>query len=507
MPDAVLGIDIGTSATKAILLDLAGCEVATASQSYPFLTPEPGWVEQDPETVWQALIRVLSDVVSQASGYRILSLALAAQAGSIIPAGQEGDPVYPMITWLDTRSQSVTQQWQTDGTADTIRRLSGWHPFAGLPLPSIGWLRQHRPDVHAAAARFLGVADFLIHRLTGNFATDLSAASEMLLVDVTTGSWSETLCAIGGVNPDMQSEIGWAGRQVGKITASIAALTGLPVGTPVIAGGNDQPCAGLAMGMTAPGRVMLSTGTAWVLMSVVATPSTDAVPPWVNVYFHAVPQCWLQGQLVGGFGATVDWWLRQIWQAPDSDGLFDNQRAYEWLNEAVRRSPPGSQGLLFLSLNGPSQVSSAVPGGGFIGLELAHTRADMSRAVLEGCAYEVRWALDELRASDIPVEELWLAGGATRSPAWPQILADVSGVPIVVASYADWAALGGAMLAAWGAHAFATLEEGIARLQPPVERVLPNPALADLYADRLAAYRRITLAVNEARSAPSRRDA
>ena len=507
MQDAVLGIDIGTSATKAILLDLAGREVATASQSYPFLTPEPGWVEQDPEAVWQALIRVLRDVVNQSSGYRILSLALAAQAGSIIPAGQDGDPVYPMITWLDTRSQNVTKQWQTDGTADTIRRLSGWHPFAGLPLPSIGWLRQHRPDVHAATARFLGVADFLIHRLTGNFATDLSAASEMLLVDVTTGQWSEALCAIGGVNPDMQSEIGWAGRQVGEITASIAALTGLPVGTPVIAGGNDQPCAGLAMGMTAPGRVMLSTGTAWVLMSVVATPSTDAVPPWVNVYFHAVPQCWLQGQLVGGFGATVDWWLRQIWQAPDSDGLGDNQRAYEWLNEAVRRSPPGSQGLLFVSLNGPSQVPSAVPGGGFIGLELAHTRADMSRAVLEGCAYEVRWALDELRVSDIPVEELWLAGGATRSPVWSQILADVSGVPIVVASYADWAALGGAMLAAWGAHAFATLEEGIARLQPPVERVLPNPALADLYADRLAAYRRVTLAVNEARSAPSRRDA
>ncbi len=508
MQDAILGIDVGTSATKAILLDLAGREVAAASQSYPFLTPQPGWVEQDPEAVWQALIRVLRDVVSQSGGgYRILSLSLAAQAGSIIPAGPEGDPVYPMITWLDTRSQSVTQQWQADGTADTIRRLSGWHPFAGLPLPSIGWLRQHRPDVHAAAARFLGVADFLIHRLTGNFATDLSAASEMLLVDVTTGQWSETLCAIGGVNPDMQSEIGWAGRQVGEITAAIAALTGLPAGTPVIAGGNDQPCAGLAMGMTAPGKVMLSTGTAWVLMSVVATPSPEAAPPWVNVYFHAVPHCWLQGQLVGGFGATVDWWLRQSWQVPDSDGPLDTERAYEWLNEAVRRSPPGSQGLLFLSLNGPSQVPNAAPGGGFIGMELAHTRADMSRAVLEGCAYEVRWALDELRASGIPVEELWLAGGATRSPVWPQILADVNGVPIVVAGYADWAALGGAMLAGWGVHAFATLDEGIARLQPPAQRVLPNAALSTLYTDRMAAYRRVARAVNEARTLPGRREA
>ncbi|MBI2975753.1 MAG: hypothetical protein HYY33_02255, partial [Chloroflexi bacterium] len=233
----------------------------------------------------------------------------------------------------------------------------------------------------------------------------------------------------------------------------------------------------------------------------------EAAPPWVNVYFHAVPHCWLQGQLVGGFGATVDWWLRQIWQAPDSDGPLDNQRAYEWLNEAVRCSPPGSQGLLFLSLNGPSQVPNAAPGGGFIGMELVHTRADMSRAILEGCAYEVRWALDELRASGISVEELWLAGGATRSPVWPQILADVSGVPIVVAGYADWAALGGAMLAGWGAHAFASLDEGIARLQPPVQRVLPNAALSTLYLERVAAYRQVARAVNEARTLPSQREA
>jgi xylulokinase len=496
MRDALLGIDIGTSAAKAILLDLDGREAAAAGQSYPLLTPQPGWVEQDPETVWQALIRVLRDIVSQASGYRILSLALAAQAGSIIPAGLDGDPVYPMITWLDGRSQELMRQWQADGTAATIRRLSGWQPFAGLPLPSIGWLRRHRPDIHATADRYLGPADFLIHRLTGEFATDLSAASEMLLVDVKGGRWSEALCAIGGVDPSRQSQIGWAGRQVGEITAETAELTGLPAGTPVIAGGNDQPCAGLAMGMTAPGKVMLSTGTAWVMMSVVEAPSTESVPPWVNVYYHAVPGRWLQGQLVGGFGATVDWWLRQAWPSPDPAG----PPQYEPFNAAVEASPPGSQGLLFLSLNGPSQVLNPVPGGGFIGLELSHTRGDMGRAILEGCAYEVRWALDELRSARIAVGELWLAGGATRSPVWPRILADVSGAPIVLAGEADWAALGAAMLAGWGAGAFATLDEAIARLQPRVQRLAPNPALAELYAERLAAYQRASRAMNEARS-------
>lgn len=498
MPDAILGIDIGTSATKALLLGLDGREIAAASRGYPFLTPQPGWVEQDPEAVWQALLQVLRESAAHAAagGHRILALALAAQAGSVILADAGGNPVYPMITWLDTRSQNLMGDWAADGTAATIRQLSGWYPFAGLPLTSIGWLRRHRPEVHAAASRFMGVADFLIHRLTGIFATDTSAASELLLVDVRTGQWSDALCALGGVDPARQSAIHQPGSLIGMLTAEVAALTGMPADTPVIAGGNDQPCAGLAMGLTEPGRLMLSTGTAWVLMSAVTSPTPAGIPSWVNVYWHAVPGRWLQGQLVGGFGATVDWWLRQLWPAANDAPAL----AYDALTEAVQASPPGSQGLLFLSLSGPSQVAGAEPGGGFMGLGLGHTRADLSRAVLEGCAYEVRWALDELRAAGIPVDELWLAGGATRSPVWPQILADVAGVPIVIAGEADWAALGGAVLAGWGARAFPTLEAAIARLQPAVARVTPNPALAGLYTERLAEYQHLARAVNTART-------
>jgi xylulokinase len=500
MRDAILGIDIGTSSTKAILYDLDGKEVTSASQSYPLLTPQPGWVEQDTEEVWQALIQVLQNIVKQSSGYRILSLAIAAQAGSIIPTDLKGDPVYPMITWLDNRSQELTRQWQADGTAATIRRISGWQPFFGLPLPSIGWLRQELPDIHAKAKRYLGVADFFVHRLTGNFATDLSASSEMLLVDIKSGQWSEELCAIGGVDSRNQADIDWAGRKVGEVTPEASRLTGLPGGTPVIAGGNDQPCAGLGMGMTAPGKVMLSTGTAWVIMSVVDADTTEAVPEWVNLYFHAVPGKRLGGQLVGGFGATVDWWLRQSFQQSGDSESQDLGPLYDELNKTVQSSPPGSKGLLFLSLSGPSQIVGAFPGGGFSGMELVHTRADMSRAVLEGCAFEVRWALDELRASGIPVNELWLAGGANRSPVWPQILADITGIPLTIAGDTDWAALGGAALAAWGVGAFATLEEGITRLQPATHQLMPNPAVADLYAQRLADYKRQSRAINSAKT-------
>ena len=243
MPDIVLGIDIGTTSAKVVAFDLADAEVASASQPYPLLVPRPGWVEQDAEQIWQALLHALREVVARAAGRRVRALALATQAGSIIPAGEVGDPVHPMITWLDRRTDDLVAAWRRDGTAEHIRRVSGWHPAPGLPLPVIAWLRIERPDLHARARRYLGVGDFLVHRLTGQFASDLSAACEMLLVDAQTGNWSAELCALGGVDATMQAALGWAGRVIGSLTPAAAAATGLPADALVVAGGGDQPCA------------------------------------------------------------------------------------------------------------------------------------------------------------------------------------------------------------------------------------------------------------------------
>jgi xylulokinase len=496
MRDAIVGIDIGTSSIKAVLFDVSGSEVASASQAYPFLTPQPGWVEQDPELVWQALLLVLASlakVTGQAPGYRILALALAAQGGSIIPADSNGDPVYPMITWLDTRCNAMMKQWYADGTADTVAQLSGWHPFPGLPLPSIAWLRANRPDIHAASACYLGPADFLIRRLTGRLATDLSAAAEMLLVDINDGRWNEELCALGGVQPAAQAELGWAGRVIGAVKDEVASVTGLAAGTPVVAGGMDQVCASMAMGNILPGRFMLSTGTAWTITGTVERPDRTVIPPGLNVSFHVVTNRWTVTQYIGGFGAIVDWWLQQAWQSLDPAAQYEKGQLYGYLDQALATSTPGSHNLLFLPLSAQVQVPDGLPATSYVGLELSHTRADMSRAILEGCACEVRWFLEDLRSAGMAVDELWVSGGATASSVWPQILADVGGVPIVVANYASWAALGGAILAGWGAGVYASLEAGIAALRPPVRRILPDPSLSPLYTERFGRYQRVAI--------------
>ena len=488
--DAILGLDIGTNSTKAVLYDLDGRKLATASHAYPLLTPQPGWVEQDAEAVWAALVKTLAEIVDRSGEHKILGLTLAAQAGSIIPCDEMGDPIYPMITWLDQRSTEIVADWQADGTVERIRQLSGWRPFPGLPLPSIAWLQRHRPTVHAAAKRYLGPADFCIRRLTGEFATDLSAGAEMLMVDLQTGHWSQELCDLAGVDAGNQSALGWAGRKVGEITTEVASLTGLTVGTPVIAGGHDQCCACLGMGMIDPGGIMLSTGTAWVITAISDNPDLSSIPDRMDLNFHAAPERWTPSQYLGGFGATVEWCLEQNWQSPDPGSQLDRHRLIELFDTAITDSVPGSHELLFLPLGGPSQTTG-LSQGAFAGLTLAHTRTDMGRSILEGTAFEVRWALENLRAADMPVEELWIAGGATNSPVWPQILADVTGVPIVLTDYPSWAALGAAVLAGWGAGAFPTLAAGINRLRPPVRRLEPDPTLAETYRVAFERYQQL----------------
>lgn len=485
--DTILGLDIGTASTKAILFDLSGAELLTAEQGYSLQSPEPGWVEQEPEEVWQALAAVLRTVAEQAGPERrILALCLAAQCGSVIPARSDGTPVYPMITWLDGRTEALVKRWQAEGREREIQQISGWLLHPGLPLPTIAWLRQFRPEVFAAAGRYLGANDFLTYRLTGRFCTNPSSGTEMQLVDVRTGQWSETLCDLAGIRPEQLSPLEPAGGVIGPLSAEAAQVTGLPAGTPVVNGGHDQCCSALAMGMTSPGKVMLACGTAWVITGVVNSPDVAAVPAGMDLNFHVAPGCWTVSQLLGGLGASLEWWVQSYGGA-----LVTPEAAepYLALNRALEQTEPGARNLLFVPLTGAAQLPGGAAHGGFIGLRLDHRPADMGRAIMEGAAFELRWALDKIRAAGLPVERLWLVGGATRSPLWPHILADATGLPFSVTNYAHWPALGAAILAGVGAGVFDTAEAGQARFQKPAREVLPEAANQAIYDERFAAYR------------------
>lgn len=488
---AIIGLDVGTTSTKGMLFDLTGAVLASAEHAYALQTPQPGWVELRPNDVWAAVLKTLRALVEQAGAERrVLALSLATQSGSLIPAQQDGTPVYPMITWMDSRATEIVNRWRAEGQAETIRQTSGGSPQAGVNLATISWLRKHRPDVFASAEHFFSADDFLVHRLTGRRCTNPSNGGRTQLLDITTGQWDPALCTLAGIEPDQLSPVEASGAIVGRLLPEVCQATGLPESTVVVNGGHDQACTALGLGVTEPGHLLLACGTSWVIAGVVGTPP-DSLPEQLSLDAYPPSHRWTVSQLLGGLGACLTWLLDQCWPAADADGSQTRADRFALLNAALQKTALGSDGLVFLPLTGGHRAATEIEQGAFLGLRLDHNRVDMARAVLEGVAYEVRWALEQIRGADIPVHALWMIGGATRSPLWPQIIADVTHLPVTLPASKDWPAVGAAILAGVGVGVFDSLENGQRRFRGERQHIAPDPAHAPIYDQHFARYQQI----------------
>ncbi len=478
--DALLGLDVGTTTTKAVMFDLTGAELArTASPPYRHHSPRPGWVEQDPEEVWQAVVTAVRHVMSQVSKtVTVRALSMAAQSGSLLPANANGEPVHPIITWMDGRTEQLVRQWRDEGVQDQVRPISGWSLYPGLCLPAIAWLCQHDPDTFAAARRYFSVNDFITYRLTGRFATNPSNGGGMQLVDIHSGQWSGELCALAGISPVQLSPILPTGAVIGKILPEVRRATGLSDGAVLVNGGHDQGCTALALGVNAPGKLLLACGTAWVVTGVMASLEMDRAPAVLDWNFHPLAGRYTISQSLGGLGASLEWWLNQAWRGVD--GPSSRQVMFAALDAELAQTEPDGR-LLFLPLTGGHDDPATTQRGGFVGLQISHSRANMARAILESAAFELRWALDPIRKAGLPIERLWMVGGAAQSPHWPRILADVTGIPIRLPQYDNWPALGTAVLAGVGIGAFEDIEDGLTRFQKPARDVLPDARMQTRY--------------------------
>jgi len=491
MIKALMGLDIGTTSAKAVMFDLSGIELSRAvSPPYSLNTPRTGWVEQDPEEVWQAVIAAIRAVVKQADpDPRVLAISIAAQSGSLLPADSGGNPVYPLITWMDGRTHELVQQWQSEGLQEQVRTISGWSLYPGLCLPTIAWLRQHDEETFSAARHYFSVNDFIAHRLTGQYCTNPSNGGGMQLVDLHTGEWSETLCALVGITVDQLSPIQPSGAVIGKIKPEICRTTGLHPQTVLVNGGHDQGCTALGLGITTPGKLLLACGTAWVVTGVTASSNMQLVPAALDMNFHIVPKRWTISQSLGGLGASLEWWLNQVWRS-NSSQVSRRDIIYAALDNELAQTAP-DLGLYFLPLTGGYDNPATTRRSGFTGLQLSHTRADMARAIMESAAFELRWALDAAQQAELPVERLWMVGGASQSSHWPAILANITGVPIFLPQYDNWPALGAAILAGVGSNAYENIEDGLACFEKPTQKIVPDEALLSFYDNAFEIYMEI----------------
>jgi xylulokinase len=500
MTDILIGLDVGTTATKAVAFDLAGVALAEASSGYGLLTPGQGWVEQDPEALWRAVVEVLRTVARQLGpDDRVLALAQSSQGGTTIPVDAAGAPLGNAISWMDTRAGEQAEAVRAQVGAEFIRTTTGWPLQGGLPLQHIGWFRDNRPQLYASARHYLFVNDFIDRRLTGKLCMNPTDAGITQLFSIAAGDWDERLLALVGVRRDQLSPMHPAGRLAGTLNAEAAALTGLPVGLPVANGAHDQYCAAVGTGVMQPGKVMLSCGTAWVVLAVVDDLEVG-LRSGLAIGRHVLDGRWGAMRSIGAVGSSLEWLIDNVWGARAAGA--DRADLYAAINAGAARAAPGAGGLLCYPLAGGHAAAFGPARGGFIGLSLPHTRDDMARAVMEGIAFELRWAVTEMRQAGIEVAELRMVGGAARSNIWPQIVADVTAIPVVLPAMSQAASRGAAILAGTAVGIFSDPQAGFAAFRGAEMSLTPESAVRQLYDDTFATYQELSAALTGWTSRP-----
>ncbi|MGQ9501776.1 MAG: xylulokinase [Anaerolineae bacterium] len=487
MPERLLGLDVGTTAIKGIVFDLNGNILASASQPYSLLTPQPGWVEQSPDDLCKAVAQVTRAALEQlGTGDHIAAVGLSSQGGTTIPVDADGHPTYNAISWMDQRGSAQAECIRTLLGDEFVRTVTGWPLQSALPLQHIAWLRDTMPDCFARSRYFLFVNDFIGYWLTGERCMDPTNAGITQLMNIATGDWDEHLLEAAGIRRDQLSPIRPCGAVIGQVTATASAATGLPQGTPLVNGAHDQYCAAVGAGVMQPGQVLLSCGTAWVLLAVPETMQAG-LASGMAVGRHAVEGRWGAIRSLGGVGRSLEWLLDIL--SGECSATQERAERLRSLDQAATCSAPGADGLLFYPIAGGHTTVYGPTRGAFIGLTLTHERGDLARAIMEGVAFELKWTVEEIQAAGVNISELTMVGGAAKSVIWPRIVADVTDTKVIVPASREAASRGAAILAGTGVGLFPNVPAGFAALKAPEDVLLPDEANAARYAEIFAAYR------------------
>jgi len=474
-----LGIDLGTSSAKAVVLDTGGQVLAQASAGYTVTSAAPGYAETEPADWWSAVTACARQAVG-AAGARPSAIGLSGQMHGLVMTSAEGAALRPALLWADSRATESLRAYRRLGS-DALTRLA--NPLAaGMTGPMLKWIAGNEPGTYRSARWALQPKDWLRARLTGEIQAEPSDASATLLYDVIGDRWDLTAVRSLGLNARLLAPLlPSAGAVAGHLTAEAAAELGLPAGIPVAAGAGDTAAAALGSGI-GPGDVQLTVGTGAQVIRPITAPVSRA-DAGVNLYRSAAPEGWYQMGATLSAGLTLNW-VRQIMNA-------------SWEELYASAGPPGqAHDPIFAPHLSGERTPYCDPGlrGSWTALSLADDRASLLRSALEGTAFSIRDALEALLGDDHP-PHLRLAGGGTLAAGWRQLLADVLGLPLhavdVPAASGRGAALLGAQAA--GLLSYADIQGALA---PPAHLVAePDPAMAAFRAERYAQFRRIVPAL------------
>ena len=464
----LIGVDVGTSGTRALAVTTDGELVAEANRPHDLLTPRPGWTEQDPAQWWDATKAVLAEVAAKAED--VVGLGLTGQMHGSVFLDSAGDVIRPALLWNDQRTAAECDEITERVGAERLLELAGNPALTGFQAPKILWLARHEPDAYARVASVVLPKDYVRLRLTGEHATDASDAAGTLLLDVRARDWSPDILDALEIPREWMPEVFEGPEVTGTLREDVAGELGLPAGLPVAAGGGDNAAAAVGVGVVREGSLSSSIGTSGVIFA-----HRDAFAPdpsgRVHAFCHAVPGAFHLMSVTLSAGGSLSWWRDLV------GGDFDTLVAGA---EAVA---PGAEGLVFLPYLTGERTPHLDPEarGAFVGLTVRHGRGHLTRAVMEGVAFSMRDGLEIMRGLGTPDDDVRAVGGGARSPLWMQLQADVYGRPVRRTVIDEGPAYGAALLAGVAAGAFADVEEASSRVRLREEVTEPDPERARRY--------------------------
>lgn len=497
----LLGIDIGTSSTKAVLCDERGDILATASSPHLSLTPRPGWSEQDPEGWWTATIEAVRHALESAAvpGEAVRAVGLSGQMhGSVLlpreaitGGGTDARALRPALLWNDQRTAQQCQQLErAAGGRRALVDLVGNAALTGFTLPKLLWVREHEPDLWAGVAAWCLPKDYVRLRLTGELATDVGDAAGTLLFDVDGRGWSSRAHELCDLDPALSPRVLESCAVAGHVTGWAATQTGLRAGTPVVAGSGDNQCGAVGGGVVEPGLVLATLGTSGVIYAHCTEPHKDtgargAPPGRVHTMCAADGAAsasghWsLTGCTLSAGGSLA--WLH--------DALFPDTPYGQLLAEA-EAVPPGAGGLVFLPHLTGERCPHPDPDarGAFVGLTGRHSRGHLVRAVVEGVTLTMRQILDIFGSLGVEASRIRLGGGGAKTPFWRQLQADIFGARVELPNTEEGPAFGAALMAGVGAGLWPSVAEACRETIGVTETLGPDPARASRYREVLGVY-------------------
>jgi xylulokinase len=449
-----LGVDVGTSGVKAILVDASGEVLASAVTALQLSTPQPGWAEQDPDAWWAAAAAAIRTVLAARPGDSPDAVGVSGQMHSSVFLDAHGEVIRPALLWCDGRTTAECREiTERVGGEQRLRDLACNPALEGFTLPKVLWLRRHEPEAFARLATVMLAKDFIRFKLTGVVATEPSDASATLMYDTAHMRWSTEILDAVGVPREIVPDVGGSSEILGRLSVEAAGATGLRPGTPVVGGGADNACGAAGVGSIAPGEAVSSWGTSGTVLAPMSEPRVDPTLR-AHTFCHVAPGVWYLMGVVLSAGGAFAWYRDQLARDLTSTG-----EANERLNAEAMAIAPGADGVTFLPyLQGDrTPHRDATARGAILGLSLAHSRAHVTRAVIEGVCFALRDSVTILQELGVVPNHMLLTGGGARVPFLRRMQADVFGLPVCTVDREEGPAYGAALLAAVGAGAFPSL--------------------------------------------------